>query len=86
MGKQGDIVEGILAIGFKVVPYPSASDWIRDPQTELAFAPEAALLLEELAQDLYSMLCFFPKYNDVDRMYELIRIVNDHLRHQARAA
>ena len=83
---QGDIVEGILAIGFKVVPYPSASDWIWDPQTELDFAPEAALLLEEVAQDLYSMACFCPAYNDAAHMHILIRIVNDHLRHQARAA
>ena len=63
----GDIAEGILAVGLGVYPMP-----------EVCFPMQidvAAELLERLAQDVYSVLCFFPAYNDVPRLHILSKIV-----------
>jgi hypothetical protein len=65
----GDIAETILAVGLGVNPLP-----------EVCFPMDivvAAQLLEKVAQDLHSVFCFFPAYNDVPQLASLVQIIEE---------
>ena len=61
----GDIAESVLAVGLGGHAR-GISTWCSHERVT-----SIALLIEETSRDLYSVLCFFPLHNTVDKVKEL---------------
>jgi hypothetical protein len=59
----GDIVESILAVGLVGHPNPSTLDQ--------GLTKEIALLMEDLSRAVYSVVCFFPCHNNMQKLMDL---------------